>query len=67
MVKLEKLILSDNQITALPNGMSKLDLSQLDLSHNRLSILPPDLNDLLDKGIINVTGNMPPLWDPEEE
>lgn len=47
LTALEYLNLSKNKITALPDGIGKLqDLAELDLSYNQFTSLPPDIEEL---------------------
>ncbi|XP_055542857.1 leucine-rich repeat protein 1 [Wyeomyia smithii] len=60
MSQLRFLNLAKNQLTAVPEFMSRMKLDQVDLSENKLA---PDLLTVPDLRIANVVGQVPALWE----
>lgn len=58
MPSLEKLYITDSQLTFLPKGIEELPmLIELDLSDNRLEFIPSGIKHLTDLSSINLLGN----------
>lgn len=58
MPNIEKLFITESQLTFLPNGIEEMSkLFELDLSNNRLIFIPQGIKHLTDLNLLNLLGN----------